>query len=147
MLSDMYKFLFFVIIISFTSILYAQSASQKDYEKYPFWVAMINDSTANYFEAERSFNAWWSIRPLPVEEDEILGNPEEFIKKEGWLDRMFKTKKEKREAESQEYAFEFKAFKQWQLRMTPWVQPDGSILTPSQRLLIWEQQQEKRNNN
>ncbi len=105
------KYLLIIIISFLTTNLFAQS--QKEYEKYPYWVAMINDSTTNYFEAEKAFETWWSIRPIPVEEDEILGDPEEFNKKEGFFDRLFTTKKEKRAKESQEYAFEYKAFKQW----------------------------------
>jgi hypothetical protein len=143
----MSKYFLLIIISFFTSHLFAQSLTEKEYEKYPYWVSMINDSTTNYFEAEKAFNTWWSIRPLPVEEDQILGNPEAFNKKEGFFDRMFTTKKEKLEAESQEYAFKYKAFKQWQLRMAPWVQPDGLILSPSKRLRIWEQEQKKRDNN
>ncbi len=143
----MSKYFLLIIISFFTSHLFAQSLTEKEYEKYPYWVAMINDSTANFFEAEKAFQLWWTVRPLPVEEREILGDPEVFNREEGFFDRMIKTKKEIREAESQEYAFEYKAFKQWQLRMAPWVQPDGSILSPSKRLHIWEQEQKKSNNN
>ncbi len=47
----MSKYFLLITISFFTSHLFAQPLTEKDYEKYPYWVAMINDSTANFFEA------------------------------------------------------------------------------------------------
>jgi hypothetical protein len=126
----------------------AQSVyTQKEYENYPYWINMMKDSTANYFETEKAFTAYWSVRPIPTEEDDILGNPEGFRENESFFDKLITTKKEKREEQSQQYAFDYKAFKQWELRVAPWVHPDGSITTSSQRNSIWQQEMKKRNTN
>ena len=105
---------------------------------------MMKDSTANYHEAEKAFDAYWSVRPLPVEEEDVLGHPEEF--KQGFFDRLIVTKEERYEQESQQYAFDYKAFKDWERRMQPWIQPDGSITYPAERKRIWEEEMKKRNN-
>ena len=74
----------------------------------------------------------------PVEEDEILGEGEEHRAEEGFFDRMFVSKQEKLEIESQKYAFDYKRFKQWMLRVEPWVRPDGSITYPSEQIKIMQ---------
>jgi hypothetical protein len=71
-----------------------------------------------------------------VEEDEILGEGEAHKEKECFFDRIITTKEEKLEKESQQYAFDYKRFKQWQLRVEPWVRPDGSIAGPAEQLRI-----------
>ena len=97
---------------------------------------MVNDSTANYFEAVEAFDQYWSMRPKPVEEDVILAEGASHEAREGFLDRLITTKKEKAEKESQLYAFEYKRFGQWQIRVAPWIQPDGSITYPAAQLKI-----------
>lgn len=132
------KFVFSLLGIFLISHAFAQTPSDKMLQKEPYWIAMINDSTTNYFEAINAFNQYWSVRPAPVEEDEILGEGEEHANSEGFFDRLITTKEEKAEMESQQYAFEYKRFKQWQLRVEPWVREDGSIATPTEQLHIWE---------
>ena len=130
------KFIFLFLLAAGISILSAQTLSDKDLQKDPYWISMINDTSANYFEAVHAFDQYWSVRPKPVEEDEILGEGAEHKEREGFFDRLITTKKEKREKESQQYAFDFKRFKQWQLRVEPWVRPDGSIAGPAEQLRI-----------
>ncbi len=117
---------------------HAQSLSDKKLQKDPVWIPMINDTTTNYFEAVEAFNQYWSVRPLPKQEDDVLGQGEEFDKKEGFIDALITTKKEKREKESQLYAFEYKRFKRWQIMVEPWVKEDGSIAGPKEQILIWD---------
>lgn len=129
----------------FQSNVHAQTTlSDKELQRSPYWISMINDSTANYFEAVRAFDQYWSIRPSPKEEDDIIGGGKEHEEAENFLDRLITTPEEKREAESQQYAFDYKRFRQWQLRVEPWVRPDGSITFPSERLKIWQQENEKK---
>jgi len=116
----------------------AQVASDRQLQKEPYWIAMINDSTTNYFEAVAAFDQFWSVRPEPKEEDDILGEGKEHKEREGLFDRMITTRQEKLEQESQEYAFDYKRFRQWQIRVEPWVRPDGTITTPTEQLKIWE---------
>lgn len=122
---------------------YAQQHTDNELRKSPYWIAMINDSTANYFEAVNAFDQYWSVRPRPVEEDEILGEGEDHDGTEGFFDRLITTKEEKAEAESRQYAFDYKRFKQWQLRVEPWVRPDGSITFPAEQLRIVQQEMQK----
>lgn len=130
------KFIFLLLFAAGISNLSAQTYSDKDLQNHPYWIAMINDTTTNYFEAVHAFDQYWSVRPKPVEEDEILGEGEAHKEKEGFFDRLINTKEEKREKESQQYAFDYKRFKQWQLRVEPWVRPDGSIAGPAEQLRI-----------
>lgn len=130
------KFILLILFITGISILSSQTISDKDLQKEPYWIAMINDTSANYFEAVHAFDQYWSVRPKPVEEDEILGEGEAHKEREGFFDRLITTKEEKREKESQQYAFDYKRFKQWQLRVEPWVRPDGSIAGPAEQLRI-----------
>jgi len=116
----------------------AQSLSDKKLQKDPLWIPMINDTTTNYFDAVEAFNQYWSVRPLPKQEEDVLGKGEEYEKKEGFLDALLTTKNEKRARESQQYSFEYKRFKRWQIMVEPWVKEDGSITTPKEQLLIWE---------
>lgn len=121
----------------------AQTAQDKTklYQKSPEWIAMMDDTLTNYFEAQKAFDIYWSIRPLPVEEDDIIGHTEmKPEKRSNWLSNIFKSRKEKRAEESERYAFQYKKFNNWLRAMYPYVQEDGSILTPSQRMAIWEQQ-------
>jgi hypothetical protein len=136
-----------IIILSLTIVvcagnLFAQKSIAKktdsDYRKYPYWIDMMNDTTSNYFEAEKAFNLFWENKIKPVEEKDILN---EHSKKErkSFLDRLFKSRKERQREESERYAFQYKKFLHWQMTVSPYVQADGRILTPSERLNEWEQ--------
>ena len=102
---------------------FAQKGNTKNYTKYPVWIGMMNDS-ANYLEAVKAFNQYWSKHPKPTEEDEVIG---EHRKKEkmGWKAE----RAEERQEESNKLAFQYKRFKWWQMKVEPWVQDDGSILS------------------
>ncbi len=132
------KFIFTLLLAFLLAGTQAQSLTDKKLQKDPVWISMINDTTTNYFEAVDAFNQYWSVRPLPKQEDDVLGKGEEFDKKEGFVDALITTKKEKREKESQIYAFEYKRFKRWQILVEPWVKEDGSIAGPKEQLLIWD---------
>ncbi len=132
------KFVFSLFGVFLLTHAFTQTPGDKMLQKEPYWIVMINDSTTNYFEAVHAFNQYWSVRPAPIEEDAILSEGEEHANKEGFFDRLIITKEEKAEMESQKYAFEYKRFKQWQLRVEPWVREDGSIASPSEQLHIWE---------
>ena len=119
--------------------IFSQTVSEKkDYLKNPVWIQMMDDSTTNYFEAEKAFNEYWSIRPVPSEENKIIGERHQKNEKKGGF-LGFKTKKEKLQEESEKYAFQYKKFKRWQLLNLPYVQPDGRILTTTERLKIFEE--------
>jgi hypothetical protein len=106
-----------------SEIAYAQKSNTKIYAKRPVWIGMMNDST-NYFEALKAFETYWKFHPKPKEEDEIIG---EHRKKEK-LGRKEERAEEKQE-ESNKLTFQYKRFKWWQMKVEPWVQEDGSILS------------------
>ena len=138
-------FLFIIILLtSLKSIGQVTKKEQLNYKKNPVWIVMMNDTLTNYFEANNAFNSYWKVRPIPIEEEDIIGHSE--MKKEArsnWLQQQFISKQERREQESELYAFQYRKFKNWLRAMKPYVQDDGSILTPSQRIAIWKQQQSK----
>ena len=130
-----------IVIKSFSQ---GEKNKNAGYEKNPAWIYMMSDTLTNYFEATKAFEAYWKIRPKPVEEEDIIGHTE--IKKnerQNWLQKIFVSKREQRSRESELYSFQYKKFKNWQRAMQPYVQDDGSILTPSQRIALWKAQQSK----
>jgi hypothetical protein len=44
------------------------------YQKFPYWIEMMNDTATNYFEAVKAFDLFWKSRILPVRlnSDEVL---------------------------------------------------------------------------
>lgn len=140
------KYFLFIIILttSLKSIGQVSKKVQSNYEKNPVWIAMMSDTLANYFVANNAFECYWKVRPIPLEEEDIIGHSEmKSGARTNWLQKLFITKKERREQESELYAFQYRKFKNWQRAIKPYVQDDGSILTPSQRIAIWRQQQSK----
>jgi len=112
----------------------------KEYAKYPYWIEMMDDPNVNYFEAVKAYDTYWKNREKPKEEDEIIGkklhDSESERHRESWISRLFSGDKEK---ESQKYAFECKKFEHWKMKSEPYVQPDGRILSPEERLKIWKE--------
>ena len=45
---------------------------------YPYWIAMMNDSTVNYYDAVNAFDIYWKNRVKPTEDNgeaiDIFGN-------------------------------------------------------------------------
>ena len=113
-----------LFIIAGSSGAYSQSAPKKElnYSKHPYWIAMIDDTTANYFETIKAYDAFWKNREKPKE-------------KSSWLKRLFQNDVEKNETM---YTYQCKRYEHWKMVQEPYVQPDGSILYPYQRLQLWQ---------
>jgi hypothetical protein len=118
-----------------------QSSSKKElnYAKHPYWVAMIDDTTANYFETIKAYDTFWKNRDKPKEEAETLGmkgaTEKEKKEKSNWIKRLFESDVEKNETM---YTYQCKRYEHWKMMMQPYVQADGSILYPYQRLQLWQ---------
>ncbi len=100
----------------------SQNKVKPDYSSYPYWIKMMDDTTANYFDAVLAFNTYWKDKQKPMEENERFeeaGMPDTVAKKQ----RI-------------PYGFEYMKFKNWQMQIEPYVQDNGSILYPYQRLSI-----------
>lgn len=132
------SFIATVFLCLTTTLLMAQKGySDKEYRKYPYWIKMMEDTTSNYFEVQKSFDLYWLDKEKPKEEDEIIGmagaEEKDYDNKAGWLKKLFYKRKSITETEM---AFSIKKYRHWQLMTEPWVQDDGSILYPSQRKKI-----------
>lgn len=108
--------------------------SNKAYKQYPHWITMMEDTLSNYYEVNKAFDIYWSEHDMPKEEDQILGmkdaDEKEKEDKAGWLKRLFSRR---RGPDETEMALALKKYRHWKLMMEPWVQEDGSILTPYER--------------
>ena len=114
-------------------ISYGQQANgytDKDYARSPVWIKMIKDTTTNFFEAEKAFKIYFQHHEKPGGEHDVIG---EHAKQEKNI-----SKREMRKMQAEDrMRMEVKRYLHWRDKMAPYVQADGSILTPSQRLKIW----------
>ena len=120
----------------------AQSNAKKlNYSKHPYWIEMMNDPKANYFETIKAYEQFWQNKKLPLEEDDVIGQTKKEPTKKNFLSKWFKSKEEREEEEIRKYSFDIKKFKHWKLKVMPFVQEDGSILDADERLKLWQNQQ------
>ncbi len=42
----------------------SKSRLEKDYHNYPYWIEMMQDPTANFFETQNAFNIYWKDRKI-----------------------------------------------------------------------------------
>jgi ribosomal protein L14E/L6E/L27E len=138
----------FIAIISFLTLIIispemiAQSTAKKlNYSKHPYWIEMMNDPKANYFETVKAYEQFWQNKKLPLEEDDVIGQTKKEPTKKSFLSKWFKSKEEREEEEIRKYSFDIKKFKHWKLKVMPFVQEDGSILDADERLKLWQNQQ------
>ena len=130
-------FLFIVCILVFIRLSAQPKVfSDKDYTKNPLWIEMIKDTTTNFFEVEKAYKLYFSVHKKHAGEHEIIGEKDKNDK--------FPTKKERKKLEQEnKMRIEVKKYEHWHDMMLPYVQQNGHILTPSERLKIWAQQKSK----
>ncbi len=130
-------FLLFLLFFFHGGDLSAQKKTEKkNYNKYPYWVQMMDDPDVNYYEAQTAFREFWKNRPQPNEENELMGGKVE--KKKSFLEKIFRAREEKREEEARTYTYQYKRFKHWEQKMLPYVQDNGRILNADERLNEWK---------
>lgn len=135
-----------LIVMAMLNSIIMNSQTQKksiNYSKKPYWIEMMKDPKANYFETIKAYDAFWENRKKPREEDEVIGQEKTVAAKRGFLSRWFKSKEEREEAEIKKYALDVKKFKHWKLKTEPYVQEDGTILDADTRLKLWQEQQKQ----
>lgn len=129
------------LFICFVQVAAAQQSTQyseRDYARNPVWIEMIKDTSANFFEVEKAFKIYFQHHEKPEGENDVIGEHEEREK--------HPSKKEQRKMQQENrMRMEVKKYERWHDRMLPYVQPDGRILTPSERLQIWREQQKTNN--
>lgn len=108
------------------------------YHEQPVWIAMQEDTAANYHEAVRAFKEFWKDRPRPKDELEEMETEKVTL-----FRKIFEADELKKEKESEELALEYKKFNNWVRDNAPFVQPNGRLLTPNERIALWEQQRPK----
>ncbi len=131
---------------STNGLLLAQKSntSNRNLENNPVWIEMMDDSLTNFFEAQKAFEIFWKIRPLPIEEEDLIGHTElGEAERKSWLQTIFHLKRQRQKEEVEKYAFQYKRFKNWERANLPYVQEDGRILTPTERIAIWRQKQSR----
>ena len=125
--------MFAILFLSFGVYAIAQTKkySDKDYARNPLWINMIKDTGTNYFEAEKAYKIYFQHHEIPAGEQEDIGAPP---KKE----KAPSKKEMKKLREKDLMRLEVKKYEHWHMKMKPFVQADGRILNPSERLKIWE---------
>lgn len=125
-----------VSMLCLTILSNAQSKkyTDKDFAVSPVWITMIQDTAVNFFEAERAFNVYFQNHEKPEGEQEDIGEQPQNSK-----DAVFVS--HDKSADYYKMRFEVKKYERWRQKMLPFVQTDGTILSPAQRLLIWESKQ------
>jgi hypothetical protein len=111
--------------------------SPREYAQKPYWIAMIQDTASNYFEVEKAFKLYFEHHEMPEEENDVIGEVLPVPK------RVTRREMRKRAAED-EMRMEVRKYEAWRFQMLPYVQEDGTILSPSQRLELWRQGNSKK---
>jgi hypothetical protein len=116
----------------------SKAYTEKDYAKSPLWIEMLDDTTANYFVVEKAFNIYFKNHELPESEHEEIGEYAEH-------EKAGSRKKQKRIEEESYMRRQVRKYERWHEKMLPYVQSDGRILTPTERLAIWQQIKDENN--
>jgi hypothetical protein len=112
-----------------------------DYRKHPYWIEMIEDPNVNYFEAIKAYELFWKDKPLPKDEDALIGESKDGGSKKGDKMSRREIREEKEEKEMrQKYGLDCKKFEHWKMMVQPYIQPDGHILTKEEQLKLHDQQ-------
>jgi hypothetical protein len=109
--------------------------TEADFAKMPLWIGMMDDTLANFFVVERAFDTYFKHHELPEGENEEIGERRERLK------RVSK-RKQRRITRENTLRMDVKRYYFWHQQTLPYVQGDGRVLTPTERLAIWQRQQE-----
>ncbi len=126
------------ILFSMQADAQATKYTEKDYARTPVWIEMLDDTLANYFEVEKAFNTYFKHNELPASEHDMIGEYKEREKNP--------SKRKQIKVEQDSYLRrQVKKYHRWHEKMLPYVQEDGRILTPTERLAIWKQIKDQNN--
>lgn len=141
------KIILLFVCLFFMKINITQAQTTKylaeDYKNKPLWIDMMEDTTANYYEAVKAFDIYWVGRLKPMEEEdiisEIMSKNEEREREKN--ERKIAKLKPAQRAQFDRMKYETKRFENWKREVFPFVQESGQILTPYERQEIWKKQQ------
>lgn len=114
----------------------SSAAAAKQAASNTSWIQMMDDPNVNYFEAVKVFEAFWEGKTKPTSEHELFSAED---KDHALRNSSYSTTRDV-EDPSVKYRFEYKKFLHWKEDVSPYVQPNGHILTAEERIAIWEQQ-------
>jgi len=127
---------FLFICLSHISFAQTPEYNESDFVRKPVWISMIKDTSVNFFEAEKAFNIYFQHHEKPGGEEDVIGDHAARTKNP--------SKKEQRKIQADNHMrMDIKRYERWHDKMLPFVQADGTILTPSQRLKIWADNKNK----
>jgi len=126
--------LLFILCFVATHLFAQQKHPEKDYARRPLWIDMMDDTTANFFEVEKAYSIYWAHHEKPEGEHDIIGERKE-------REKIPSRRKQRRLQAENKLRMAVKKYERWHEDTLPWVQADGRILTPSERLAIWKAQQ------
>lgn len=112
-----------------------------EYRNHPYWIEMMKDPEANYFEVVKAYELFWKGKPQPLEEQDVLGTSEEAEDKH--ISRRELRERKKARDLQRLYGLECKKFAHWKMQVQPYVQEDGHILTSEEQLKLWEEQRRR----
>jgi hypothetical protein len=110
--------------------------TQSDYAARPVWVEMIKDTSINFFEAEKAFQTYFQHHEQPGGEHDVIGE-------RGAKGKRPSKRMQRKMLADDQMRMEVKKYERWNDKVLPFVQSDGSILTPTQRLKLWNDQRSK----
>ena len=109
--------------------------SEKEYARKPLWAAMMADTASNFFEVEKAYRIYFAHHEEPEGEEAEMGEHTRRIKYNGRQRRRITAENKLR--------MDVKRYRFWREQTLPYVQADGRILTPTERLAIWQRQQHR----
>ena len=104
--------------------------------KDAIWIKMIDDPNVNYYEAIKAYDDYWLTHKKPAEIEDNLAEKE----KQGPAPQTATPTREEKIYEDQ-MRYQVKRFENWLREEKPFVQENGHILTPQERIEIWKTQQ------
>ena len=114
-----------------------RQGTEAEFARQPLWIAMMDDTLANFFVVETAFKTYFKHHELPEGEHEVIGERRERLKRAS-------KRKQKRILDENNMRFYVKRYFFWHTQTLPYVQGDGRILTPTERLAVWQAQQKNR---
>jgi hypothetical protein len=147
LISCLFTTLFVLIFVQNNFAQTPQTLPSTDTSKFalyritPVWKDMIDDTSANFFEVQKAFALFWNAKELPEEEEEVIG--EKGRLKNTFINRIFNGRELKEQQLRESLTFDYKRYRRWLMKTEPYVKDDGSIMTPTERLQLWKNQNDE----
>jgi hypothetical protein len=120
------------ILSGFLSSAQTTQYTEKDYSSSPVWIQMIDDTLANFYQVEKAYNTYWLNHSKPAG-DEFEGKQQKG---------PISNEEAKEIQEEIDMRMAVKKYVEWRIDMQQYVQANGRILTPAERIAQWKTKQE-----